>query len=112
MTERALSIIVSMKRGLSPRVSLERVALIEAVDELGSIAAAAKRLELSYKGAWDIVQALNNLFETPLIEAVAAGKAGGAAAVTVRGRAVAAGSRRVQAEIDAAHARLEAGLPD
>jgi len=110
MSAEDLTVAVSLRRGVSPRIGLERVALIEAVDELGSISAAAKRLELSYKGAWDIVQALNNLFDTPLIEAVPGGKAGGSAAVTTRGRAVAAAFRRVQAEMDAALARLEAGL--
>ncbi|MDB5419800.1 MAG: Molybdenum-dependent transcriptional regulator [Phenylobacterium sp.] len=110
MTGRGLSASVSLKRGLSPRVSLERVALIEAVEELGSITAAAKRLGLSYKGAWDIVQALNNLFETPLIEAAPGGKAGGAARVTRRGHEVVSAFRRVQSEIDAALAKLEAGL--
>jgi len=106
----SLSVSVSMKRGLSPRVSLERVALIEAVEELGSITAAAKRLGLSYKGAWDIVQALNNLFEAPLIAAASGGKSGGAAVVTPRGREVVVAFRRVQGEIDAALAKLEAGL--
>lgn len=110
MEEPALTASVAFKRGLSPRVSLERVALIEAVDELGSITAAAKRLGLSYKGAWDIVQALNNLFETPLIEAAPGGRAGGTARVTPRGREVARAFRRVQDEIEAALAKLEAGF--
>ena len=110
MTQDELNIAVSLKRGLSPRISLDRVLLMEAVDELGSITAAAKRLGLSYKGAWDIVQGLNNLFATPLIEAASGGKTGGAARVTVRGREVAIAFRRVQAEIDAAVAKLEANL--
>jgi molybdate transport system regulatory protein len=107
---RELDAAVSLKRGDFVRVGLDRVALIEAVDELGSITAAAKRLGLSYKGAWDIVQALNNLFDTPLIEAAPGGRAGGAAQVTARGRTVAAAFRRVQGEIDAALAKLESGL--
>jgi molybdate transport system regulatory protein len=110
MAQDELNIAVSLKRGLSPRIGLHRVLLIEAVDELGSITAAAKRLGLSYKGAWDIVQGLNNLFATPLIEAASGGKAGGAARATVRGREVAIAFRRVQAEIDAAVAKLEANL--
>jgi molybdate transport system regulatory protein len=108
--DKALTAAVSFKRGLSPKVSLDRVALIEAVAELGSITAAAKRLGLSYKGAWDIVQALNNLFDAPLIEAAPGGKSGGAAQVTPRGREVVSAFRRVQSEIDAALAKLEAGL--
>jgi molybdate transport system regulatory protein len=105
-----LEVTVTLKRGVAPRIGLERVALIEAIDELGSITAAAKRLGLSYKGAWDIVQALNNLFASPLIEAAPGGRAGGAAVVTQHGRNVALAFRRVQAEMDAALARLEAGL--
>jgi len=105
-----LGVAVSLKRGVAPRIGLERVAIIEAVDELGSITAAAKRLGLSYKGAWDIVQGLNNLFAAPLIEAAPGGKSGGAARVTDRGLAVVAAFRRVQAEIDAAVAKLEADI--
>jgi len=108
--ERSLIAAVSLRRGLSPKVSLERVALIEAGDELGSISAAAKRMGLSYKGAWDIVQALNNLFDAPLIEAAPGGKAGGAAQVTPRGREVVTAFRRVQGQVDAALAKLEAGF--
>jgi molybdate transport system regulatory protein len=110
MNQDGLNVAVSVRRGPSPRIGLDRVALIEAVDELGSISGAAKRLGLSYKGAWDIVQTLNNLFDAPLIDAAPGGKAGGAARVTERGRAVAAAFRRVQAEMDAALAKLEAGL--
>jgi molybdate transport system regulatory protein len=110
MSRDALEVVVSLKRGLTPRIGLERVALIEAIGELGSISAAAKRLGLSYKGAWDIVQGLNNLFETPLIEAAPGGRSGGAAQVTDRGRAVVLAFRRVQGEIDAALAKLELGL--
>ena len=110
MTRDEIDVAVSLKRGLFPRIGLERIALLEAVDELGSITAAAKRLGLSYKGAWDIVQALNNLFAAPLIEAAPGGRSGGAASVTPRGREVAVAFRRVQAEIDAAVAKLEANL--
>jgi molybdate transport system regulatory protein len=112
MSAEDLDVTVSVRRGAAPRIGLERVALIELVDELGSISAAAKRLGLSYKGAWDIVRSLNNLFETPLIEAAPGGRAGGAACATPRGREVAAAFRRVQVELDAALAKLEAELAD
>lgn len=110
MSDDDLDVTVSMRRGEAPRVGLERVALIEAVDELGSITAAARRLGLSYRGAWDIVQALNNLFAAPLIEAAPGGRAGGAARVTAEGRRVAQVFRQVQAELDAALGRLQSGL--
>jgi molybdate transport system regulatory protein len=105
-----LSASLILRRGALARVGLERIALIEAVGVLGSISAAAKQLGLSYKGAWDGVQALNNLFDAPLITANAGGKAGGAAVVTARGHAVIKAFREVEREIGAALSRLEAGL--
>jgi molybdate transport system regulatory protein len=105
-----LSASLILRRGALARVGLERVALIEAVAELGSISAAAKRMDLSYKGAWDAVQALNNLFDAPLIAAGAGGRAGGGAQVTPRGHAVVRAFRDMEREVGAALARLEAGL--
>ena len=105
-----LSASLILRRGGLARVGQERVALIEAIESLGSISAAAKQLGLSYKGAWDGVQALNNLFDAPLVVANAGGKAGGAAVVTPRGQAVIRAFREVEREIGAALSRLEAGL--
>lgn len=104
-----LSASLILQRGVA-RAGLERIALLEAVGELGSITAAAKRMGVSYRGAWDAVQALNNLFDTPLIEAAPGGRQGGTATVTERGRAVIAAFRQVQGELDAALAKLETHL--
>ena len=101
-----LSASLTLRRGLA-RVSLDRVALLEAVGAHGSISAAAKEMGLSYKGAWDAVQALNNLFAGPLVEAAPGGPSGGAARLTARGRAVALAFRRVQGEIVATLAKLD-----
>lgn len=106
-----LSASLTLRRGMA-RVSLDRVAMLEAVDELGSISGAAKRLGLSYKGAWDVVQAMNNLFDGPLIEAAPGGKSGGTAIVTPRGKAVVTAFRRVQVELEATLAKLESHLAD
>lgn len=99
-----------LKRGGLARVGLERIALLEAVARHGSISAAAKEAGLSYKGAWDGVQALNNLFDAPLVSAAPGGRAGGAAQVTARGHAVIRAFRAAEREVSAAFARLEADL--
>lgn len=101
-----LSASLTFHRGIA-RVGLERVALLEAIDELGSISAAAKRLGMSYRSAWDAMQALNNLFDAPLVEAQPGGKAGGAAKVTARGKAVLGAFGRVQVELVATLTKLE-----
>ncbi len=99
-----------LRRGGLARVGLERIALLEAVARLGSISAAAKAMDLSYKGAWDGVQALNNLFDQPLVSAAPGGRSGGTAEVTPRGQAVIRAFRAAEREVGAAFARLEAGL--
>lgn len=103
---------LSLRRGGGVRVGTERIALLEAVEELGSIRAAAARSGLSYKAAWDAVQALNNLFDAPLVAAQAGGARGGAAELTPSGRAAVAAFRRVEAELVDVLARLEKGLVD
>lgn len=105
-----LSATLTFQRGGAGRVALERAALLEAVEDLGSISAAAKRLGLSYRGAWDAVQAMNNLFDAPLVAAAPGGKAGGEAVVTPRGRAVITAFRQVEREIAQTLTRLEGGL--
>lgn len=110
MASPALSAALSLRRGEGSRVGGERIALLEAVGELGSIRAAALRAGLSYKGAWDAVQALNNLFDAPLVEAHPGGRTGGTAVLTARGRTVVAAFHRVEAELGQALARLEDGV--
>jgi len=105
-----LSATVTLERPGLPRVALARMALVEAIGELGSISAAARKVGLSYKAAWDAVQALNNLFDGPLVAAAPGGSGGGAATLTPRGRAALAAFRRVQAELDTALMKLEGTL--
>ena len=107
-----LNAALSLRRGEGSRVGPERIALLEALGELGSIRAAAERVGLSYRGAWDAVQALNNLFDAPLVTTQAGGKAGGAAELTPAGRALIAAFHRVEAELADIASRLEQGLAD
>jgi len=95
-----------LRRGAGLRVGAERIALLEAIAGQGSIAAAAKRVGLSYKGAWDAVQALNNLFDQPLVATQAGGRGGGLASLTPRGDAVVRAFRAVEVEL----ARLAGAL--
>jgi molybdate transport system regulatory protein len=103
---------LSLRRGDGSRVGPERIALLEALGQSGSIRAAAEQVGLSYRGAWDAVQALNNLFEAPLVVAQAGGKAGGAAELTPAGRAVLAAFHRVEGQLGEVVQRLEQGLAE
>ena len=65
-----------------------RVALLEHIRETGSILAAAKSMKMSYKAAWDAVDAMNNLSDIPLVERVSGGKGGGGTSLTLKGEEV------------------------
>lgn len=64
-----------------------RADLLELIAETGSIAEAARRMGMSYKRAWSLVQALNDGFGAPLVETARGGKEQGAS-LTDHGREV------------------------
>lgn len=83
-----------------------RVRLLEAIDHHGSISKAARHVPLSYKAAWDAVDAMNNLAEQPLVASSTGGRAGGGTQLTAHGRRMVAMYRAVEAEYQAALDRL------
>ena len=83
-----------------------RIRLLEAIDEQGSIVRAAKAVPLSYKAAWDALDALNNLAERPLVERRAGGRQGGGTKLTDAGRELVALYRAVEGEQRRALARI------
>jgi len=104
---------LSFENGLVGKAGAERIALLEAIAETGSIAAAARQVGLSYRATWDAVQVLNNLFSEPLIIAASGGAQGGEARVTPYGSDVAASFRfmeeSVQRTLSDLQTRLAAG---
>lgn len=89
-----------------------RIRLLEAIDRHGSISQAAKAVPLSYKAAWDAVDAMNNLAETALVERSVGGKHGGGTSLTDYGRQVIAMYRAVEQEYQGAVDRLSSRLGD
>ncbi|MGO4327417.1 TOBE domain-containing protein [Cupriavidus sp. 2TAF22] len=66
----------------------ERIALLAAIGEHGSITAAAKAVGLSYKAAWDAIDAMNNSAGEPLVVRATGGKGGGGTVLTARGQSL------------------------
>jgi molybdate transport system regulatory protein len=66
----------------------DRIALLEKIDELGSINSAAKAVGISYKTAWHLVNMMNNLSDKPLVDRMTGGKGGGGTVLTREGRQV------------------------
>jgi len=65
-----------------------KVDLLEAIDRVGSISAAARETGLSYRRAWDMVDTMNQCFKHPLVESSKGGAGGGGATLTQLGRDV------------------------
>jgi molybdate transport system regulatory protein len=112
MTLQPLKSTLMLGRGPTGKVGADRIALVETIAQEGSITKAAKRLGVSYRAAWDAVQALNNLFDEPLITASPGGASGGVAGVTPRGLKLAAAYRRMEARLAEAWAEVDADGAD
>ena len=89
-----------------------RIRLLEAIDQHGSISQAAKAVPLSYKAAWDAVDAMNNLADQPLVQRSTGGKHGGGTQLTAYGKKVIALYRALEAEYQAALDRLTESMND
>jgi molybdate transport system regulatory protein len=71
--------------------------LLDNIAATGSISAAGRRMGMSYKRAWLLVETLNGYFRSPLVTAAPGGKAGGGAALTKLGEEVLARYRKMEA---------------
>jgi molybdate transport system regulatory protein len=89
-----------------------RIRLLEAIDRYGSISQAAKAVPISYKAAWDAVDAMNNVAEETLVQRSVGGRHGGGTQLTEYGRRLVAMYRAVEHEYQAALERLAERLGD
>ncbi|HZM33318.1 MAG TPA: LysR family transcriptional regulator [Burkholderiales bacterium] len=97
-------------RGLTLRVLGEKAAafgpgkaeLVARIDDTGSISAAARAMGMSYRRAWQLVEALNRDFREPLVITAVGGTRGGGARVTPFGRRVLAAFRAMEGKASAA----------
>ena len=67
-------------------LSWGRVVLLERIDRLGSVSAAARSMEMSFAHAWKLVQEMNRLAAVPLVEKRTGGRGGGGAWLTPAGK--------------------------
>lgn len=93
---------IRVLRGSDIALGPGKVALLDAIEEAGTLAGAAQSLGMSYMRAWKLVQTMNACFREPLVETTRGGKAHGHAALTGSGRAVRDLYRRMEAEFQEA----------
>ena len=91
----------------------ERIRLLEAIERTGSINKAARQVPMSYKTAWDALDALDNLADQPVIVRTVGGPGGGGTTLTAYGRWLVAMFRAVEDEYQGAlDALAEAAGPE
>jgi molybdate transport system regulatory protein len=81
-----------------------KVKLLELIDDLGSIAAAGRRMGMSYRRAWLLIDSLNRCFREPVVASQVGGPHGGGASLTEFGHAVVRHYRAVENAAQAAGA--------
>ena len=71
--------------------------LLEGIRDTGSIAAAGRRMKMSYSRAWGLVETMNREFRSPLVASAKGGASHGGAVLTPLGRNVLKRYRRMEA---------------
>jgi molybdate transport system regulatory protein len=84
MLQACLSIRVDLPGG--HRIGPGKIQLLETIEESGSISAAARKIGMSYRRAWLLVEAINDALIDPAVETKAGGNTHGGATLTASGR--------------------------
>jgi len=84
------------------RIGPGKIQLLETIHRSGSISAAGRAMEMSYKRAWDLVDEINRICRQAAVERQTGGKNGGGAVLTPFGLSLVARYRKI--ERDAASA--------
>jgi molybdate transport system regulatory protein len=104
--------LITLRVDFAPglRLGPGKADLLEGIRDTGSIAAAGRRMGMSYKRAWLLVEAMNAMFAAPLVTSSKGGRDGGGAELTEAGRTVLAAFRSMEAKLRTASAAETATL--
>jgi len=98
--EPRLSIRIDVAGG---RIGPGKIALLEAIGEAGSISGAARKMKMSYRKAWLLVEDMNHVLGQPVVTTEIGGDSGGGAALTAIGEQVIASHCRRWAHLPQPH---------
>jgi molybdenum ABC transporter molybdate-binding protein len=99
---------VWVERGGQAILGQGRLELLDGIDRWHSISAAARKMGMSYRRAWELVQSINAAAGEPLVKAAPGGSQGGGAQLTELGRWAIGVYRAVQQQV---HLTAAASLP-
>ena len=86
----------------APAMGPGKAELIDRIGRTGSISAAARAMGMSYRRAWQLVEALNKTYTEPVVTTAIGGKRGGGAVVTPFGKQLVASFRAMEDKASAA----------
>jgi molybdate transport system regulatory protein len=98
----AATIRIRIAYGENIAIGQGKADLLDAIGRTGSISAAARELEMSYRKAWLLVDEMNQSFRSPVVVAAKGGPRGGGAQVTDLGQEALTRFRRIQAKASTA----------
>src|SRR5579872_3609024 len=84
------------------RIGPGKIQLLENIRSCGSISAAGRAMEMSYKRAWDLVDEINRICKRAAVERQAGGKNGGGAVLTPFGLSLIARYRKIERSAESA----------
>ena len=97
---RSPRILIKVDFGDGLKLGPGKVRLLELVGETGSISAAARQMEMSYRRAWLLIDELNHMLPKPCVESSTGGAGGGGAKITEFGLQVMQTFRALESEAD------------
>jgi molybdate transport system regulatory protein len=102
---------LSVRIDLDPegRIGPGKIELLENIDKCGSISAAGRAMDMSYKRAWDLVDEINRICRQAAVERQTGGKNGGGAVLTPFGISLVTRYRKIERDATrAARTQLQA----
>jgi molybdate transport system regulatory protein len=80
------TLIVRIDLGVHGRLGPGKLLLLQNIDKHGSISAAGRAMNMSYRQAWSLVDQLNAAFKEQVVHSQTGGKSGGGASLTDFGK--------------------------
>jgi molybdate transport system regulatory protein len=99
----SLSVRIDLDR--DGRIGPGKIQLLENIRACGSISAAGRAMNMSYKRAWDLVDEINRICRRAAVERQAGGRNGGGAMLTPFGLSLVARYRKIQRSAESAARR-------
>lgn len=101
-----------IKYGEEIAIGPGKIAILEAIAETGSISGAGRKLGMSYRRAWLLVDQMNQYFKDPVVHAASGGSQGGGTALTPTGTEVIKLYRTIEQQSQTHSALLLEALAD